>query len=153
MAFETVISKNSKKVDNQVEDTNAAFSDIGSFAQIKDYIMECPDAKLTMPSKLFIKDLLKLTGMEMSFGYIKPDTAGAFSHKHQKNEEVYIVLSGNGTMNVDGRDYELKEGSIMRIDPEGVRKLSSKEKGLCYICIQTKRNSLEGYTMTDGVIL
>jgi hypothetical protein len=41
----------------------------------------------------------------------------------------------------------------MRVDPKGVRKLSSGDKGLTYICIQTKRNSLEGYTMTDGEIL
>ena len=27
-----------------------------------------------------------------------------------------------------------------------------KDEGLSYICIQVKANSLEGYTMTDGII-
>jgi len=153
MAFEVVLSDKSKKFENKSESEHVSFCDIGEFAGIKDYIMECPDAKLTMNSKLFLKDLMKFTGMEMSFGYMEPDTVGLFSHKHKLNEEVYIVLSGNGTMTVDNKDYSLKEGSVMRIDPAGVRKLSSGNKGLTYICIQTKRNSLEGYTMTDGEIL
>ncbi|SFS72155.1 Cupin domain-containing protein [Succinivibrio dextrinosolvens] len=153
MSLECILSENSKKPENQVNAENVSFADIGEFTGIKDYVMECPDAKLTMNAKLFLKDLLKFTGMEMSFGYMEPNSVGPFSHKHKLNEEVYLVLSGNGTMTVDGRDYSLKEGSVMRIDPQGVRKLSSGDKGLCYICIQTKRNSLEGYTMTDGEIL
>ena len=153
MAFEVLLSDKSKKPEHQAEAANVSFADLGSFDGIKDYIMECPDAKLTMNSKLFLKDLLKLTGLEMSFGYMEPDTVGPFSHKHKLNEEVYLVLNGNGIMTVDGKDYPLKEGSVMRVDPKGVRKLSSGDKGLTYICIQTKRNSLEGYTMTDGEML
>lgn len=82
MAFEVLLSDKSKKPEHQAEAANVSFADLGSFDGIKDYIMECPDAKLTMNSKLFLKDLLKLTGMEMSFGYMEPDTVGPFSHKH-----------------------------------------------------------------------
>lgn len=153
MAFEVLLTDNSKKIEKQIEAKNVSFADLGIFSEIKDYIMECPDAKLTMNSKLFVKDLLKLTGMEMSINHMEPNIKGAFSHKHKTNEEVYLVLHGNGVMEVDGTEYPLKEGSIMRVAPDGIRKLSSGDKGITYICIQTRKDSLEGYTMTDGEIL
>ncbi len=60
------LSDNSKKLENFVKDTNATFADIGSFSDIGSYEMECKDAKLSCSSKLFLKDLLGLTGCEIS---------------------------------------------------------------------------------------
>ena len=51
------LSDNSKKLENFVKDTNTTFADIGAFSDIGSYEMECRDAKLTCPSKLFLKDL------------------------------------------------------------------------------------------------
>ena len=52
------LSDNSKKLEKLVKDTNASFADIGSFDGIGSYEMECKNAKLTCPSKLFLKDIL-----------------------------------------------------------------------------------------------
>ena len=47
------LSDNSKKLENFVNYTNATFADVGSFSDIGSYEMECKDAKLSCPSKLW----------------------------------------------------------------------------------------------------
>ena len=153
MAFEVSLTTDSKKPENLTQSENVSFADLGEFSSLGQYIMECPDAKLTMKSKLFLKDLLKLTGLEMSFGVMEPNNKWPFAHRHKNNEELYLVLSGNGVMEADGKEYDLKEGSVMRVAPAAVIRLSSGDRGLTYICIQTRKDSLEGYTMTDAEIL
>ena len=99
------LSDNSKKLENFVKDTNATFADIGAFSDIGSYEMECRDAKLTCPSKLFLKDLLGLTGCELSVNKMAAGSKAPFAHKHKKNEELWIVLKGTGSIGVDGKEY------------------------------------------------
>ena len=41
----------------------------------------------------------------------------------------------------------------MRISPAAKRQFSAaSDSAMSFICIQTKENSLEQYTMTDGVV-
>ncbi len=72
---------------------------------------------------------------------------------HKENEEIYIVLDGKGLLFVDGVETEIKKGDCFRIDPKGQRCLkAAADSVLQYLCIQTKANSLEHFTMTDGVM-
>ena len=48
---------------------------------------------------------------------------------------------------------EIKAGDWFRISPAGKRAIrAAADEGIAFVCIQTKAGSLEGYTMTDGVI-
>ena len=76
-----------------------------------------------------------------------------FVHSHKQNEEIYAVLSGRGTMVVDGETVELQAGDWLRVAPAGERQLSAAaDSAISVICIQVKAGSLEGFTMTDGVV-
>lgn len=103
--------------------------------------------------KAFVKEAMETTGMEISFGSLAPGQAVPFFHKHVQNEEVYIVLSGEGVFTLDGDEVIVSSGSILRIAPQVSRcnKCTGQEP-LVYICIQAKAGSLEQYTMTDGII-
>ena len=71
----------------------------------------------------------------------------------EQNEEIYAVLSGRGTMVVDGETVELQAGDWLRVAPAGERQLSAAaDSAISVICIQVKAGSLEGFTMTDGVV-
>ena len=103
--------------------------------------------------KAFVKDVLGTTSIELSFGTLAPDTSVPFFHHHKQNEEVYVVLSGTGVFILDGEEVPVSSGSIVRIAPEVSRNTKcTGDKPLEYICIQGKANSLEQYTMTDGVV-
>ena len=103
--------------------------------------------------KAFVKDILGTTSVELSFGTLAPGTSVPFFHHHRQNEEVYVVLSGEGVFVLDGVEEPVASGSIIRVAP-GVSR-NTKCTGntpLVYICIQGKAGALEQYTMTDGVV-
>ena len=103
--------------------------------------------------KTFVKDILGTTSVELSFGTLAPGTSVPFFHHHRQNEEVYVVLSGEGVFVLDGVEEPGASGNIIRVAP-GVSR-NTKCTGntpLVYICIQGKAGSLEQYTMTDGVV-
>ena len=104
--------------------------------------------------KAFVKDILGTTGMEISFGTLGEGEAVPFLQKHKQNEEVYIILRGEGIFSLDGNDYPVKAGDVIRVEPEVSRgNRNTGSEPLTYVCIQAKAGSLEQYTMTDGVIL
>ena len=104
--------------------------------------------------KVFIKDELKETSCEISFGTLEPGQAVPFFHSHKANEENYIILSGEGSFQVNSDVFSIAEGSIIRVATNCDRNLrnTSETASLVYICIQAKEGSLYGYTMTDAVI-
>ena len=67
--------------------------------------------------KAFVKDILKTTSMEVSFGTLAPGCTVPFFHHHKQNEEVYVVLSGAGVFILDGEEEPVASGSIVRVAP------------------------------------
>ena len=103
--------------------------------------------KVNVPAgeaRVELHDSLNLTGAEVSISNLPAGAGVPFVHSHKQNEEIYAVLSGRGTMVVDGETVELQAGE---------RQLSAAaDSAISVICIQVKAGSLEGFTMTDGVV-
>ncbi len=100
-----------------------------------------------------LHDTLNLTGAEISINELPAGVSVPFVHTHKQNEEIYYILSGRGTMVVDGESVALAAGDSLRIAPAARRQLSAApDAPISYLCIQVKANSLENYTMTDAVI-
>src|SRR6478672_1310383 len=62
-----------------------------------------------------------------SFGInaIKPDEDGLLINEHDETggqEEVYVVLDGNATFEVDGETFEAPAGTFVSVQPESTRK-------------------------------
>ena len=104
-------------------------------------------------SKVFLKDQLGLTGCEVSFGAIPVGQEAPFLHAHKENEEIYIFLQGDGIFLIDGKKFPVKEGSVVKVAPAGIRGLKSNSNNLVYVCIQAKEGSLTQATADDGIIL
>ena len=103
--------------------------------------------------KAFVKDIVGTTSVELSFGTLAPGESVPFFHHHKQNEEVYVVLSGEGVFILDGKEEPVASGSIIRVAPQVSRNTKcTGDVPLVYICIQGKVGSLEQYTMTDGVV-
>ena len=76
-----------------------------------------------------------------------------FIHSHKNNEEIYGIIAGKGKAIIDEEEINLTTGDWLRVSPAGKRQFfASEDSELTYICIQVKENSLEGFTMDDGVI-
>lgn len=100
-----------------------------------------------------LHELLSLTGTEVSINNLPAGVSIPFVHAHTNNEELYIVLSGKGSFFVDGEEFLISEGDCLRVDPKGERCLkAADDSALRYLCIQSREGSLQGYTMSDGII-
>ena len=94
-------------------------------------------------ARVELHDSLALTGAEVSINHLPAGAGVPFVHSHKQNEEIYGILSGKGFITIDGEKIELQAGDWLRI---------ASDSPIGFICIQVKAGSLEGYTMTDGVV-
>lgn len=98
-----------------------------------------------------LNDILELTGSEISFNFVPTGGFTPFVHSHKNNEEVCIVLFGNGKLMVDDDEIDITEGDVFKISPNGERAIKAVSD-LGFTCIQTKENSLINETKHDGII-
>lgn len=101
--------------------------------------------------KAFLHDTLELTSCEISLNTVPKGFKVPFNHKHKQNEEVYIILKGEGKMIIDGQDIIVNEGSVIKVAPQAARTIeNTSDNEFQFICIQAKANSLEQYGFGDG---
>ena len=87
--------------------------------------------KVNVPAgeaRVELHDSLNLTGAEVSISNLPAGAGVPFVHSHKQNEEIYAVLSGRGTMVVDGETVELQAGDWLRVAPAGERQLSGESR-------------------------
>lgn len=99
--------------------------------------------------KAFLKDVLQLTSCEISVNTMPAGAKLPFNHKHKQNEEIYIFISGNGTMTLDNTVIDAQEGTCIQVLPDAVRTMEAKTT-LQYICVQAKAGSLEQWGLSDA---
>ena len=106
-----------------------------------------------VPGKHFVGTNLGLTGCEVSLNRLPAGLGTPFVHAHKKNEELYIVVRGSGFFYVDGEEFPVTEGSLVRVAPDGARVISAGSEDLYFICIQAEANSLTQATLEDGYLV
>lgn len=128
----------------RTEGTHYTFEQIGLLANLDQQNFN------GIPGKQFVGSNLGLTSCEVSMNRLPAGKGMPFVHAHKKNEELYIVLGGRGTFYVDGEEFPISEGSLVRVSPEGMRALSAGDEDLYFICIQAEAGSLTQATLGDG---
>ncbi len=126
-------------------------ADFGEFVELSQYKFKHPLVPREVSGKVFLKEVLNLTSMQVSFGRIRPGVGVPFVHKHKQNEELYIFISGRGQMLVNGEVIDVSEGSAVRIEPSASRTWrNTGDEDLVAIVIQAKDGSLSQDTLEDG---
>jgi mannose-6-phosphate isomerase-like protein (cupin superfamily) len=125
---------------------------LGGVGELAGYRVRHPLVPVPVAGKVFLKEPLGLTAMEISFGVLPAGVAVPFVHKHRVNEEVYLFVRGRGQIQIDGDVLDVEEGTAVRIAPEGERTWrNTSSEDLFYIVIQARENSLTAWTLSDGV--
>lgn len=108
---------------------------------------------ITQDARTELHDSLSLTGAEISVNNLPAGAGVPFVHSHKKNEEIYIILSGQGKAIIDGETVELRAGDFVRVAPAAKRQFfAGDDSAISFVCIQVQENSLEEYTAEDAVI-
>lgn len=132
--------------------TNFSAIDLGPLARLDTYKLEAPAFNREVRGKLFIRELLDMTGMQVSMNKLPGGISVPYYHAHTENEEAYIFVGGSGEMQIDGEVFSVKEGSIVRISTKGMRALrNTSNEPLYYICVQAREGSLNVDTFEDGI--
>jgi mannose-6-phosphate isomerase-like protein (cupin superfamily) len=81
----------------------------------------------------FATDELDAKQTGFSYQVLKPGKRQAFGHRHDKAEEVYVVLSGSGRVRLDDEIVEISSLDAIRVAPSIMRAFEAGDEGLEYV--------------------
>lgn len=140
-----------KKITVKSEGGNYSAIEIGALNELAEYAYLHPKLKQNIYGKLFVGELLKTTGIEISFQVLPAKTDIPFLHSHTQHEEVYVFLEGKGQFQVDNDLFEVQEGSVIRVAPNGKRTWRNvSDSKMILLVIQAKSDSLAKHYVEDG---
>ncbi|MFT3782197.1 MAG: cupin domain-containing protein [Nibricoccus sp.] len=132
---------------NPNQNTPFSIAHLGSFAQIAQQT-----SAAMLPGKRFLSGEVGLTSSEISVNRIPAGYGYGFTHRHRKNEEIYIIVGGRGLFYTDGVAHAVQEGSVVRLAPAVVRTIeAAADTPLDYICVQAPEGGMPYTFMDDGV--
>ena len=140
-----------KEIKKLSQNDNYNAINLGNLNELMNYSLIHPVNKQEIEGKVFLKDATKATGSEISFNSLPANSEQPYFHTHRKNEETYIIIKGFGFFQVNEDCFEIAEGSVIRVAPNGKRGIkNSSDDTMIYMVVQSKENSLEEYTTKDG---
>lgn len=78
----------------------------------------------------FANSELRAEDTGLAYHVLRPNRRQAFAHRHDKAEEIYVVLSGSGRIKLDDDVVELETMDAVRLAPSVVRALEAGPEGL-----------------------
>jgi uncharacterized cupin superfamily protein len=72
-----------------------------------------------------LRQMLGVTSFGMNLIVLHPGARGRI-HKHERQEEVYLVLEGTLSLAIEGSERDLEPGELARVAPEVRRQLINR---------------------------
>ena len=77
----------------------------------KEYMYDSEfDTKL---KTILIGDAIGCEKIYVNIDYVKPGSDSVKYHSHSKQEEFYFIMSGKGTLRIDGKEISIKKGDVI----------------------------------------
>lgn len=111
----------------------------------------------TLPPLTSPRRALGLTAVGLGLIRLPAGEGYTFTHSHEQQEEVTIVIAGSGEMVIDGERLTLAAGDIIRVSPSARRAIrASDHEPLTAICAGAvaagfPRDPNARYQIDDGV--
>jgi mannose-6-phosphate isomerase-like protein (cupin superfamily) len=92
----------------------------------------------------FVRRHLGVGAFGVNWFELPPNVEGReHSEEETQQEEVNIIVRGDGVYRVDGEDIPVRPGSVLRFDPETTRVPVAGSEGMTMIAIGARRGSYE----------
>jgi mannose-6-phosphate isomerase-like protein (cupin superfamily) len=92
--------------------------------------------KFQMPSEMEARFARRALGGEtlgLSLMTLAPKFRIPFGHKHEGQEEVYVVIRGSGRVNIEGEIVDVAEWDAIRFDKDTMRNVEAGPDGIEYL--------------------
>jgi quercetin dioxygenase-like cupin family protein len=86
----------------------------------------------------------------VSLQRLDPGARQPFGHRHESQEEHYVVLAGSGRINLDGEVVELREWDAVRIPATVMRALEAGPDGLEFLAFGAPLGESPSALTEDG---
>jgi mannose-6-phosphate isomerase-like protein (cupin superfamily) len=99
--------------------------------------------KFDMPSEMevhFGRNPLEGKTLGASLMKLEPNFRIPFGHKHENQEEVYIVVKGSARVKVDDEIVDLAEWDAIRFDKNTMRNMEAGPDGVEYLAFGAGEN-------------
>ena len=78
----------------------------------------------------FPREDLESETIGLAFHLVRPGCHQAFAHRHEKAEEIYVVISGSGRMKLDDDVVDVGAMDAIRVAPNVARAFEAGPDGL-----------------------
>ena len=85
----------------------------------------------------YVREDVGAEGIGMTLYRMNPGKRGGFGHRHERAEEMYVVLSGSGRVKIDDSILELRPLDVVRVAPASVRELEAGADGMQVLAFGT----------------
>jgi quinol monooxygenase YgiN/mannose-6-phosphate isomerase-like protein (cupin superfamily) len=85
----------------------------------------------------FARGPLGAVGLGVSVQRLRPGVRQSFGHRHHRDEEVYVILSGSGRVAVDDLVREVGPRDAIRVAPASLRAFEAGPEGLEILAMGT----------------
>jgi uncharacterized cupin superfamily protein len=78
----------------------------------------------------FARDALGLQQCGVSLQRVDPGARIPFGHRHERQEEVYVVVAGSGRLKLDDEVIDVRAWDAVRVSPETARAFEAGPDGI-----------------------
>jgi mannose-6-phosphate isomerase-like protein (cupin superfamily) len=97
----------------------------------------------------FARGDLEATDTGLALQFVKPGCRQAFAHRHNKAEEIFVVLRGAGSVKLDDEVVEIGPMDAIRIAPAVARGFEAGPEGL-ELLVFGPHHDRDAELITDG---
>jgi quercetin dioxygenase-like cupin family protein len=87
----------------------------------------------------FARDAIESEHLGVSYFRFGPGLRSPFGHKHQEQEEAYVITRGSGRVRLGDDIHDVKEWDVLRVAPHVVRAFEAGPEGIEFIAIGNDR--------------
>jgi mannose-6-phosphate isomerase-like protein (cupin superfamily) len=87
----------------------------------------------------FARKHLDSDHLGVSFFRLPPSYRLPWGHRHEEQEEAYVIVEGSGRMRLGDEIIELKPWDVVRVAPQVPRSFESGPEGLAYVAVGNDR--------------
>jgi uncharacterized cupin superfamily protein len=98
----------------------------------------------------FARDALGCAGVGVSLQRLKPGARAPFGHRHEHDEEIYVVVAGSGRAVIAGESVEVRPWTALRVPAESARAFEAGDDGLEFLAFGTHTDGDRGEFVDPG---
>ena len=108
--------------------------------------------RFQMPSEMearFARTPVKGETLGLSLMTLAPNFRIPFGHKHERQEEVYVIVRGSGQIRVEDEIVEVAQWDAIRFDKDTMRAVEAGPDGIEYVAFGAGTDAQEVETAAD----